>query len=181
MRKTHWAIDKVTDDIGERFSFNTAQSAVHELVGVIQDHAADATGEQLRFACGTAVGLIHPYAPHIACELWERLGGERLWDEPWPVADPAMLARDTVVYAVQVGGKLRGEVEVPAGAAEDDGGGRRPRRAQRGRAPGRQGCGQGDRSSPAAWSTSSSADRPGFAGSAPDRNVPAAHVKNVSP
>ncbi len=119
VRKTHWAIDKVTDDLGARFSFNTAQSAVHELVGTIQDHAADATGEQLRFACGSAVGLIHPYAPHIACELWERLGGERLWDEPWPEADPAMLAHDSVVYAVQVGGRLRGEVEVPAGAAED--------------------------------------------------------------
>jgi len=119
VRKTHWAIDKVTDDLGDRFSFNTAQSAVHELVGAIQDHAADATGEQLRFACGTAVGLIHPYAPHIACELWERLGGERLWDEPWPEADPAMLAHDSVVYAVQVGGRLRGEVEVAADAAED--------------------------------------------------------------
>ena len=119
VRKAHWAIDKVTADIGERFSFNTAQSAVHELVGVIQD-AEGADGEQKRFAAATAVSLIHPYAPHIACELWERLGGERLWDEPWPVADPAMLVRDTVTYAVQVNGKLRGDVEVPADASEDE-------------------------------------------------------------
>ena len=83
VRKTHWAIDKVTRDIGERFSFNTAQSAVHELVTAIQDTPA-ASGEQRRFAAATAVSLIHPYAPHIACELWERLGGERLWDVPWP-------------------------------------------------------------------------------------------------
>jgi leucyl-tRNA synthetase len=118
VRKAHWAIDKVTSDIGERFSFNTAQSAVHELVGAIQD-AEGADGEQLRFAAATAVSLIHPYAPHIACELWERLGGRRLWDEPWPVADPAMLASDTVTYAVQVNGKLRGEVTVAVDAPQD--------------------------------------------------------------
>jgi leucyl-tRNA synthetase len=118
VRKAHWAIDKVTKDIGARFSFNTAQSAVHELVGEIQD-AEGASGEQLRFSAATAVSLIHPYAPHIACELWQRLGGERLWDEPWPAADPAMLARDSVVYAVQVNGRLRGEVEVAADAGEE--------------------------------------------------------------
>ena len=47
----------------------------------------------------------------MACELWERMGGERLWDAPWPVADPAMLVADEVTYAVQVNGKLRGEVD----------------------------------------------------------------------
>jgi leucyl-tRNA synthetase len=120
VRKTHWAIDKVTQDIGRRFSFNTAQSAVHELVGQIQDDAEQATGEQVRFACATAVSLIHPYAPHIACELWEHLGGERLWDVPWPVADPAMLVADTVTIAVQVNGKLRGQVEVPVGLADEE-------------------------------------------------------------
>jgi leucyl-tRNA synthetase len=119
VRKAHWAIHKVSEDIGERFSFNTAQSAVHELVAAIQD-ARDAEGEQLRFAAATAVSLIHPYAPHIACELWQRLGGERLWDVPWPAADPAMLAHDTVTYAVQVNGKLRGEVLVATAAGQDE-------------------------------------------------------------
>jgi leucyl-tRNA synthetase len=118
VRKAHWAIDKVTGDISERFSFNTAQSAVHELVGEIQD-SREASGEQLRFASATAVSLIHPFAPHIACELWDRLGGERLWDEPWPQADPAMLAHDTVTYAVQVNGRLRGDVGVPADSDEE--------------------------------------------------------------
>ena len=71
----------------------------------MRDPAApsEATPDQLRFACATAVSLIQPYAPHIACELWERLGGERLWDAPWPVADPAMLVSDT--------GDLRGAGE----------------------------------------------------------------------
>ena len=119
VRKAHWAIDKVSGDVGERFSFNTAQSAVHELVGELQD-AVGADGEQLRFAAATAVSLIHPFAPHIACELWQRMGGERLWDEPWPQADPDMLLRDTVVYAVQVNGKLRGQVEVAVDAGKDE-------------------------------------------------------------
>ncbi|MGZ4430747.1 MAG: leucine--tRNA ligase [Gaiellales bacterium] len=112
VRKAHWAIDKVSTDIGRRFSFNTAQSAVHELVSEIQG-TQGAEPEQRRFACATAVSLIHPYAPHIACELWQRLGGERLWDEPWPQADPVLLETDTITYAVQVNGKLRGEVTVP--------------------------------------------------------------------
>jgi len=120
VRKTHWAIDKVTGDIGERFAYNTAQSAVHELVSAIQDAQAGATGEQLRFACASAVSLIHPYAPHIACELWERMGGHELWDAPWPEADPALLLTDQVTYAVQVNGKLRGSVEVPADLAQDE-------------------------------------------------------------
>jgi leucyl-tRNA synthetase len=118
VRKAHWAIDKVTKDIGDRFSFNTAQSAVHELVAAIQD-AGDAEPGQVRFACATAVSLIHPYAPHIACELWERLGGERLWDVPWPVADPAMLEHDTITYAVQVNGRLRGQIDMPAEAEKE--------------------------------------------------------------
>jgi leucyl-tRNA synthetase len=108
--------------VGERFAFNTAQSAVHELVGAVQDDLAAggrATPQQRRFALATAVSLIQPYAPHIACELWQRMGGERLWDEPWPVADPAMLAHDTVTYAVQVNGKLRGQVAVPVDLEQD--------------------------------------------------------------
>jgi leucyl-tRNA synthetase len=115
VRKAHWAIDKVTRDIGERFAFNTAQSALHELVKDVQE-TEGATPEQRRFALATAVSLIQPYAPHLACELWERMGGERLWDAPWPVADPAMLVSEQVTYAVQVAGKLRGSVAVPADA-----------------------------------------------------------------
>ena len=118
VRKTHQTIDRVTNDIGERFAFNTAQSAAHELLHTLQG-ASDATPEQRRFAVATAVSVVQPYAPHIACELWEKLGGERLWDAPWPVADPAMLASDQVTYAVQVNGRLRGEVTVDADLAQD--------------------------------------------------------------
>ena len=112
-------IDKVTNDIGARFAFNTAQSAVHELVNEIRAEAG-ATPEQRRFAVVTAVSLIQPYAPHLACELWELLGGERLWEVPWPAADPAMLVSDEVTYAVQVNGRLRGELRVAADLEKDD-------------------------------------------------------------
>jgi leucyl-tRNA synthetase len=113
VRRAHATIDAVTRDIGDRFAFNTAESAIHELVNALL-RTPNATSEQRRFAAATAVSLVQPYAPHIACELWERLGGERLWDAPWPEADPAMLVSDVVTYAVQVNGRLRGEFETPA-------------------------------------------------------------------
>ena len=119
VRKAHRTIDGVTTDIGERFAFNTAQAKVQELVNMVQATPA-ASPEQRRFAVATAVSLIQPYAPHVACELWERLGGERLWEEPWPTADPDMLVSDEVTYAVQVNGKRRGEVTVAAGLERDE-------------------------------------------------------------
>ncbi len=118
VRKTHSTIERVSHDIGERFAFNTAQSAVHELVNALRA-TPDASAEQRRFAVATAVSLVQPYAPHIACELWDRLGGERLWDAPWPQADPAMLVSDHVTYAVQVNGKLRGEFDAAADIDRD--------------------------------------------------------------
>ena len=72
----------------------------------------------VRFATETAVSLIQPYAPHVAEELWQRLGNERLWEQPWPQADPAMLARDTFELVVQVNGKVRDRLQVAAGLGE---------------------------------------------------------------
>ena len=74
----------------------------------------------VRFATETIVSLVQPYAPHVAEELWERLGHERLWEETWPEPDPAMLERDTFTLVVQVNGKVRDKVEVPAGLSEDE-------------------------------------------------------------
>ena len=54
-----------------------------------------------RFAAESAVSLIQPYAPHIAEELWERLGHERLWERPWPVADEAFLEHDTFELVIR--------------------------------------------------------------------------------
>ncbi len=113
--KAHETILKVTDDLGRRYGYNTAIAAVMELVNeVAQDPAAPGA----RFAVETAVSLIQPAAPHIAEELWERLGHARLWTEPWPVADPVLLQRETFELVVQVNGKVRDRLQVPADLPE---------------------------------------------------------------
>ncbi len=116
-RKAHETIAKVTDDVGRRFAFNTGISAVMELVNEL---SRDTGGRDARFAAETAVSLIQPYAPHIAEELWQRLGHEQLWEQPWPVADPALLERETVEVVLQVNGKLRDRLQVPASISEEE-------------------------------------------------------------
>src|SRR5690606_24094075 len=65
--------------------------------------------------------MISPFAPHLGEELWQRLGHDTsLAYEPFPVADPALLVAETVVYPIQVNGKVRGRIEVPATAGEDE-------------------------------------------------------------
>jgi leucyl-tRNA synthetase len=121
VRRAHVTIAKVTDDIERRFQFNTPIAAVMELVNEIYLAREDpAQAAAVRFATETAVSLIQPYAPHIAEELWQRLGHERLWEEPWPEADPAMLARDTFELVVQVNGKVRDRVVVGVDLSDDE-------------------------------------------------------------
>jgi leucyl-tRNA synthetase len=115
--KTHETIAKVTDDIGRRYAYNTAIAAVMELVNEI---SRDPKAPGARFAVETSVSLIQPAAPHIAEELWERLGHSRLWEAPWPVADPAMLQRETFELVVQVNGKVRDRLQVPADLPEEE-------------------------------------------------------------
>jgi leucyl-tRNA synthetase len=112
-RRTHATIADVTVDIEERFKVNTPISAVMELVNdvyLVKDDPKRAA--EIRFATETAISLIQPYTPHIAEELWQRLGHERLWAHPWPEADPVMLERETFQLVVQVNGKVRDRVEV---------------------------------------------------------------------
>ena len=116
-KKAHATIAKGTDDIGRRFAFNTAIAAVMELVNEL---SKDRAGRDARFAAETAVSLIQPYAPHVAEELWQRLGHERLWKAPWPVADPALLEVDTVEVVVQVNGKIRDRLQVSPGLGDDE-------------------------------------------------------------
>jgi leucyl-tRNA synthetase len=125
LRKTHWAIDKATNDLGHRFAFNTAIAAVIELVNEAYRHKDELMGSaegrsQLRFAAATAGSLIFPFAPHLGAEVYELLTGTRVWEQPWPQADPALLARDTNEVVVQVNGKLRDRVAMPAGAPDDE-------------------------------------------------------------
>jgi leucyl-tRNA synthetase len=117
VRKAHRTIADVTDRIGRRQTFNTAISAVIELLNDLSRNPGDPGA---RFAAKTAVSLIQPYAPHVAEELWERLGRERLWAEPWPVADPALLARETFELVIQVNGRVRDRVEAGIELGDDD-------------------------------------------------------------
>jgi leucyl-tRNA synthetase len=115
--KASETIVKVSDDFGRRYAYNTAIAAVMELVNeVVRDPSAPGA----RFAVETAISLIQPAAPHIAEELWERLGHERLWEQPWPVADPALLQRETFELVVQVNGKVRDRLQVPADLPEEE-------------------------------------------------------------
>ncbi len=125
LAKAHWAIDKATRDIEPRFQFNTAIAAVMELVNEIyrlkDGLYADPVGAaSVRFATATAVSVLFPFAPHLCSEVYEWLVGERVWEQPWPEADPALLERDTYMLVVQVNGKLRDRVEVAADTSEDE-------------------------------------------------------------
>ena len=115
VRKAHETIAKVTDDIGRRFVFNTPIAAVMELVTEL---GRDPSAPGARFAAETAVSLIQPYAPHIAEELWTALGHERLWEQPWPVADESLLTRETFELVIQVNGRVRDRVEASASESE---------------------------------------------------------------
>ena len=125
VRKTETTVDKVSQDIGERFSFHTAISAIQELVNhATRDMSegaltSEAGARALWHAARTTVSLIFPFAPHIASELWGAMGGERLWEEPWPEADPAFLVADTVTVVFQVNGKLRDKADVDPSLGED--------------------------------------------------------------
>ncbi|HLJ03953.1 MAG TPA: leucine--tRNA ligase [Solirubrobacteraceae bacterium] len=117
IRKAHWAIEKVTDGLS-RLTLNTAISAVMELRNEISRHP-DADPAARRFATATAASLLFPFAPHIASEVYELLTGRRVWEEPWPDADPAMLQAETFELVCQVNGKVRDRVTAPTGAPRE--------------------------------------------------------------
>jgi leucyl-tRNA synthetase len=119
-RAQHRTIARVTDDIGRRLHFNTAIAACMELLNEIsaarETLYGDEAGERvLRAAAGTLVSLLQPFAPHVAEELWQKLGGERLWTQPWPEANEAFLATSTYECVVQVNGKVRDRVQLARG------------------------------------------------------------------
>ena len=119
-RKVHWAIDKVTVDLSDRFAFHTCIAAVMELVNDIYKRRDAVRPETLHFAVATAASLIFPFAPHTAAEVYEMLTGERVWETPWPDADPALLERDEVELVVQVNGKLRDRIAASASASREE-------------------------------------------------------------
>jgi leucyl-tRNA synthetase len=121
-RTVHKTIRKVTEDLDERFHFNTAIAAVMELVNAIQAFTPKNDPRHapvLREALECVLLMLHPFVPHFTEELWEGLGRKGGIEKAgWPVFDPAAAVDDELLIVVQVNGKLRGRVTVPADAAE---------------------------------------------------------------
>ena len=121
-RKTHQTIAKFGDDVGRRYQFNTAIAAAMELVNALQKF--DGSGGQDRAvrheALDALVACLAPITPHISHTLWTALGNAgAVIDARWPEADAAALASDAIKLVVQVNGKLRGQIEVPVGTANE--------------------------------------------------------------
>jgi len=121
LRKAHWAIDKVSSDMRDRFNFNTAIAAVMELVNeTTPAKRGSAAPGSVRFALSMAASLLSPFAPHVSADAYHRLTGERVWETAWPVADAAFLAAATFELVCQVNGKVRDRVAAPTGASKDE-------------------------------------------------------------
>jgi leucyl-tRNA synthetase len=122
LRKAHWAIDKVTHDLAGRFAFNTAIAAIMELTNACSKQREDGEPSPgaMRFALATAASLLFPFAPHTAADAYERLTGQRVWEEPWPAADQRYLERETYELVCQVNGRVRDRVQAPTGAPREE-------------------------------------------------------------
>jgi leucyl-tRNA synthetase len=120
-RQVHETLAKVTNDLGRRRTFNTAIAAVMELmnaIGRFEDRSLQGRAV-MQEALELVVLMLSPVVPHACHALWHELGHAGvLVDERWPGPDPRALERDSVEVVVQVNGKLRGRVTVPAGADE---------------------------------------------------------------
>ena len=122
MRKTHETIAKISDDIGRRYTFNTAVAASMELFNAVNrfDDDSDNGRAVVREALEAVVLMLSPITPHISHALWQALGHDSaLIDQPWPAVDESALEQDRIDIVVQVNGKLRGKISVPADADRD--------------------------------------------------------------
>ncbi len=121
----HKSLKKVMEDIESRYHFNTAISAIMELVNYISQWKPDANDEVgrsvLREAIETLVIILSPFAPHICEEIWSELGGKRsLIYESWPEYDPEILEKEDVLIVVQINGRVRDRVTVASEITKDE-------------------------------------------------------------
>ncbi len=119
VRKAHWAIEKVSEDM-RRFGFNTCIAAVMELLNDCSRMRDTLQVDTLRFGLATAASLLFPFAPHLSSDIYEMLTGQRVWEQPWPQADPEMLEREEYELVCQVNGKLRDRVQAPSEASAEE-------------------------------------------------------------
>ncbi len=116
-RKIHETIQKVSDDIARRNAFNTAIAAIMELMNTLQklEKADEQNRAVLKEGLIAITKMLAPIAPHMCHVLWQELGHDDvILDAPWPVVDESALVRDSIQIVVQVNGKVRGKIEVPA-------------------------------------------------------------------
>jgi leucyl-tRNA synthetase len=123
--KINYTITKVTDDIEQRFNFNTAISAVMELVNELYKYKVKErsliNGSLLLEGIETVVKLMAPFAPHIMEELWHQLGNEdSIHLMNWPKADDSALVKERVEIVIQVNGKLKEKLMIPSGLSKDE-------------------------------------------------------------
>jgi leucyl-tRNA synthetase len=121
-RNVHKAIRKVTEDVEERFHFNTAIAAVMELLNAIQDAgpAVAGNGPLMKEALESVILLLAPFVPHITEELWQQMGHDvPLSATPWPEYDRDAVVDEELLVVVQVNGKLRSRLTVAAGTGEE--------------------------------------------------------------
>jgi leucyl-tRNA synthetase len=113
LRKLHQTIQKITDDFESRWHFNTSIASLMELVNELYALEPKLTAASLRPASEGLVLMIAPFAPFLAQELWEELGGSTpVFRQSWPVSNPGLAAEETIDMPVQVNGKLRGHLSV---------------------------------------------------------------------
>jgi len=118
-RKTHQTIKAVTEDI-ERFSFNTAIAKLMEFTNFLYEQK-DMSADSSQLTADSLLLLLSPFAPHLAEELWHEAGNKSFISaEPWPSYDPKMIEEDEITIVVQVNGRMRDTISVPAGSSEDD-------------------------------------------------------------
>ena len=116
---THRLIDRVTRDF-ERWSYNTAVAACMEFVNLVQPYArGDGHVEVVGEAVDTLLLVLAPMTPHVTAEAWERRHGDHIHLQSWPVADPALVAEESVTMVVQVKGKVRDRIEVAPGISAE--------------------------------------------------------------
>ena len=115
MRKTHQTIAKVSDDIGRRYTFNTAIAAVMELVNELNAFEIndDVDKKVVKEAIKAIILLLSPIVPHICNRLWLDLGYDSsIIDESWPTHNPELMVQENVEIVIQVNGKLRSKITV---------------------------------------------------------------------
>ncbi len=120
-RATHRTIQRITGDI-ETFKFNTAVAALMELSNTMWAHReGHGPTPAYREATRAMLRMVAPFAPHIAEELWMRLGEDySVHQQPWPSYDESLTIEETIVLVIQVNGKVRDRISVPAGIEDDE-------------------------------------------------------------